>query len=79
MHGTIFGQNPSYIRDLLVPISEMQGRTRLRSAALDSMTFLSPEHSSVVVLCRWLSLRSGTVFQSISDIFPTLENLKERF
>ena len=33
MHGAIFCQSPSYIRDLLVPVSEMQGRTRLRSAA----------------------------------------------
>ena len=32
MHGAIFGQSSSYIRDLLVPISEMQGCTRLRSA-----------------------------------------------
>ena len=34
MHGAIFGQSPSYIRDLLVRVSEMQGRTRLRSAAV---------------------------------------------
>ena len=33
MHGAIFGQSPSYIRNLLVPVSEMQGRTRLLSAA----------------------------------------------
>ena len=33
MHGAIFGPSPSYIRDLLVPVSEMQGRTRLHSAA----------------------------------------------
>ena len=33
MHEAIFGQSPSYIRDLLVPVSEMQGRTRLGSAA----------------------------------------------
>ena len=33
MHGAIFGQSLSYIRDLLVPVSEMQGRTRLHSAA----------------------------------------------
>ena len=32
-HGAIFGQSPSYIRDLFIPVSEMQGRTRLRSAA----------------------------------------------
>ena len=32
MHGAIFGQSPYYIRDLLVPVSEMQDRTRLRSA-----------------------------------------------
>ena len=31
MHGAIFSQSPSYIRDLLIPVSEMQGRTRLRS------------------------------------------------
>ena len=43
-----------------------------------SITFLSPEHSSVVVLSRWLPLQSGTVFQSILDRFPTLDNLKER-
>ena len=41
---------------------------------LDSMTFLSPEHSSVVVLSRWLLLRSGTVFQSI----PVLQDYLER-
>ena len=28
MHGAIFDQSPSQIRDLLVPVSEMQGRTR---------------------------------------------------
>ena len=33
MHGAIFGQSLSYIRDLLIPVFEMQGRTRLRSAA----------------------------------------------
>ena len=31
----IFGQSPFYIRDLLVLVSEMQGRTRLRSAAAE--------------------------------------------
>ena len=33
IQGAIFGQSPSYIKDLLVPVSEMQGRTRLCSAA----------------------------------------------
>ena len=33
MHEAIFCHSPSCIRDLLVPVSEMQGRTRLRSAA----------------------------------------------
>ena len=28
-----FSVSPSYIRDFLVPVSEMQGRTRLHSAA----------------------------------------------
>ena len=35
MHGAIFGQSPSYIRDLLFPVSEMQGHTRVRSAAVE--------------------------------------------
>ena len=33
MHGAIFDLSLYYIRDLLVPVSEMQGRTRLLSAA----------------------------------------------
>ena len=33
MHEAIFGQSSSYIRDLLVPVSDMQVHTRLRSAA----------------------------------------------
>ena len=32
MHRAIFGQSPSYIRDLLVPVSEMQGCTRRHTA-----------------------------------------------
>ena len=32
MHGAIFGHIPSYIRDLLIPVSEMQGHTHLRYA-----------------------------------------------
>ena len=78
MHGAMFGKSQSYIRDLLVPVSEMQGRTRLRSAAAGLYDVPFTEHNSVVVLCRWLPLRSGRVFQSISDRFPTLDNLKER-
>ena len=33
LHGAIFGQSSSYIKDLLVPVSEMQGRIHLHSAA----------------------------------------------
>ena len=33
IHGAIFGQSLSYIRDLFVSVSEMQGRTRLRLSA----------------------------------------------
>ena len=64
MHGAIFGQSQSNIRELLIPVSEMQGRRRLRSTAAGLyMTFISPEHSSVVMLSRWLPLRSETVVQ----------------
>ena len=77
MHGAIFGQIPSYIRGLLISVSEMHGRTRLRSAAgLYDVSFTRTQFS--VVLSWWLPLRSGTVFQSISDRFLTLDSLKER-
>ena len=33
MHGAIIDQGPTSIRDLLVLVADMQGRTRLRSAA----------------------------------------------
>ena len=81
MHGTICGQSPSYIRDLLVPVSEMQGRTRLRSAAAElyDVSFTKTQFGrrafSVAAPSEW---NSGTVFQSISNRFPILDNLKER-
>ena len=62
MHGAIFGQSPSYIRVLLVLISEMQGRTCLRSAAagLYDVPFAQIQFGrrafSVVVPSEWNSL-----------------------
>ena len=76
MHGAIFGQSPSYIRDLLVPVSEMQGRTRLRSAAAGLRHSFHP--NTVRSSCFLGGFPFGTVLQSISDRFLTLDNLKER-
>ena len=62
MHGAIFGQSPSYIRDLLVPVSEMQGRTRLGSAAAGfsdvpfTRTQFSRRAFSVAAPSEWNSL-----------------------
>ena len=62
MHGANFGQSSSYIRDLLVSVSEMQGRTRLRSAAagLFDVPFTQTQFSRraflVAALSKWNSL-----------------------
>ena len=62
MHGAIFGQSPSYIRDLLVSVSEMKGRTRIRSAAVGlydvpfNRIHLDRRASSVVAPSEWNSL-----------------------
>ena len=62
MHGAIFGQSPSYIRDLLVSVSEMQGHARLHSAAagLYDVPFTRTEFGrrafSVAAPSEWNSL-----------------------
>ena len=33
MHGAVYGQSPAYIKDIIVPIMDLPGRTQLRSAA----------------------------------------------
>ena len=33
MHGEMYGQSPSYIKDVFVPLSDLPGHSRLRSAA----------------------------------------------
>ena len=33
MYGAVYGQSPSYIRDVFVPLIELPGHSRLRSAA----------------------------------------------
>ena len=33
MHGAEHGQSPSYIKDVFVPLSDLPGHSRLRSAA----------------------------------------------
>ena len=77
MHWAIFGQGPSYIRDLLVQVSEVQGRTRLRSAAagLYHVPFTRTQSGrrafSVAAPSEWNSL-------SVNIRFPTWDNLKKR-
>ena len=62
MHGAIYGQSPSFARDLLVPISEMQGRRRLRSAAAGpydvpfTRTQFDHRAFSVAAISEWNSL-----------------------
>ena len=76
MHGAIFGQSLSYIRDLFVSVSEMQDRTRLHSAAgLYDVPFTRTHFGrrAFSVAALW----SGTVFQTISDRFLALGNLKD--
>ena len=33
MHDAVYGQMPSYIKDVFVPLSDLPGHSRLRSAA----------------------------------------------
>ena len=68
MHGVIFDRSPSYMRDLLVPVFEMQGRQRLRSAAgLYDVPFTRTRFG----FSRWLPFgveQSSSQYQTDHDI-----------
>ena len=34
MHGVVYGHSPSYIKDVFLPLSDLPGHSRLRSAAV---------------------------------------------
>ena len=82
MHGVIFGPSLFYIRDLLIPVSEMQGRTRLRSAAgLYDVPFtrtqLSCSAFSVTAPSEWNSLPVN--IRQIPDIRQFKRALKTHY
>ena len=57
MHGAIFGQSLFYIRDLLIPVSEMQGCTHQRFAAagLYDVPFIRTQFGLHAFLVAFLS------------------------
>ena len=82
MHGAIFDQSPSYIRDLLVPVSEMPGCTRLRYAAglydvLFTRTQFGRRAFSVAASSEWNSLPVNV--RQISDIRQFKRALKTHY
>ena len=83
MHGAIFGQSSSYIRDLLVPVSEMQGRTRLRSDAAGlydvpfTRTQVGRRALSVAVSSKWNNLPVN--IKQISNIRQFKRALKTHY
>ena len=68
----IIGQSPSFIKDHLVPVSEMQGRKRLRSAAAGiynvpfTRTQFVRRAFSVAAISEWNSLPIN--IRQIADI-----------
>ena len=79
MHAAIFGHSLSYIRDLLVPVSEMKGRTHLRSAAAEfydvlfTQTQFGRRTFTVAAPSEWNSFPVN-----ITQIHDILDNLKQR-
>ena len=71
MHGAVYGQSPSYIKDVFVPLSDLPGHTRLRSAAGQyevpfTRTQFGRRALSVAAPTEWNNLPAN--LRSIADI-----------
>ena len=74
MHAASFGPSPSYIRDVLVPVSEMQGRTHLRSAAagLYDVPFTQTQFG-----CRAFSVAAPSEWNSLPVNIRQIPNITQ--
>ena len=83
MHGAVvYGQSPSYIKDVLVPLSDLPGHSRLRSAAGQydvpfTRTQFGRRALSVAAPTEWSTLPAN--FRSIADITAFKKAIKTHF
>ena len=61
MHSVFYSQAPSYIFDIVTPVTHLSRRARLRSAKTETTTFHVYSLDSVGVRSRCLDLMPGTV------------------
>ena len=72
MHGAVHGQSPSYINDVFVPLNDLPGHSRLRSAAAGqydvpfTRTQFGRRAMSVAAPTEWNNLPAN--LRSIADI-----------
>ena len=77
MHVAVYSQCPSYIHDIIMPLSTLPGRSRLGASATGLFNFprtrtaLGNDHSS------WLVHASGTLFRQILAILTIERVLNE--
>ena len=83
MHGAVHGQSPSYIKDVFVPLSDLPGHSRLRSAAAGqydvpfTRTQFGRRALSVAAPTEWNNL--PTNLRSIADITAFKKAIKTHF
>ena len=83
VHGAVHGQSPSYIKDVFVPISDLPGHSRLRSAAAGqydvpfTRTQFGRRALSVAALTELNNL--PTNLRSIADITAFKKAIKTHF
>ena len=83
MHGSVHGQSPSYIKDVFVPLSDLPGHSRLRSAAAGqydvpfTRTHFGGRALSVAAPTEWNNLPSN--LRSIADITAFKKAIKTHF
>ena len=83
MHDAVYGQSPSYIKDVFVPLSDLPGHSHLRSAAAGQYDV---RLTRTQFGCRALSVAAPTEsnilpanFRSIADITAFKKAIKTHF
>ena len=83
MHDAVYDQSPSYINDVFVPLSDLPGHSRLRSAAAGQydMPFTPRQFGcralSVAAPTKWNNLPAN--LRSIADITAFKTAIKTHF
>ena len=83
MQGAVYGQSPSYIKDVFVPLSDLPGHSRLRSAAAGqydvpfTRTQFGRRALFVAASTEWNNLPAN--LRSIADITAFKKAIKAHF